>query len=82
MLYVRGTENATVRMLGWGCLKEAASSRENGGQSGDGTSAMRSNGCAICNRFRSLYEEAVERAPALAEREPAAAAAAADDNGI
>jgi ribonuclease T len=34
--------------------------------------------CIICNRFRSLYEEAVERAPALAEREPAAA----DDNGI
>jgi ribonuclease T len=27
--------------------------------------------CAICNRFRSLYEEAVERAPQLAQREPA-----------
>ena len=34
--------------------------------------------CIICNRFRSLYEEAIERAPALAEREPAAA----DDHGI
>ena len=26
--------------------------------------------CIICNRFRSLYEEALERAPQLAEREP------------
>ena len=26
--------------------------------------------CIICNRFRSMYEEAVERAPQLAEREP------------
>jgi ribonuclease T len=34
--------------------------------------------CVICNRFRSLYEEAVERAPALAEREPAPA----EDSGI
>jgi len=55
MLYVRGTENATVRLLGWGFLKEAASSRENGVQSGDGSSAMRRNGCVICNRFRSVH---------------------------
>ncbi len=27
--------------------------------------------CIICNRFRGMYEEAVERAPQLAQREPA-----------
>jgi ribonuclease T len=26
--------------------------------------------CIICNRFRSMYEEALERAPQLAQREP------------
>jgi ribonuclease T len=26
--------------------------------------------CTICNRFRFMYEEALERAPELAEREP------------
>jgi ribonuclease T len=30
--------------------------------------------CGICNRFRSLYEEALERAPQLAAREPPPAA--------
>jgi ribonuclease T len=29
--------------------------------------------CAVCNRFRAMYEEAVERAPALLERDPAEA---------
>jgi ribonuclease T len=28
--------------------------------------------CTVCNRFRDMYEEALERAPALAEDEPAA----------
>ena len=29
--------------------------------------------CVVCNRFRTMYEEAVERAPALLERDPAEA---------
>ena len=31
--------------------------------------------CTICNRFRFMYEDALERAPELAAREPAEAAA-------